>query len=166
MKTTLLTPNLFNHLGKMKALLFVLLLSFVLLGCKEDDVDPDLTKEFVGTWSGVVVVENGYETKTDWVIVRTSDNSVKITSTYNFIAKDPKYTSRSTVTNIENVTLSRTIANSISLNTTEEIAIPGDTIIVKGVGIVQGKTLTFSSTGTSKKTGQVTTPPASVFNKM
>jgi hypothetical protein len=165
MKTTLLTPNLSNHLGKMKALLFIFLFSFVLLGCKEDDVDPDLTKDFVGTWKGEVNMEDGYEYSSDWEITKVSETAVKATSTYRFVAKDPKYKSETVVTPIDNITLSTTLANSVVLNYTSEQTIPGDVLVIKGVGIVSGKTLTFSSTATSKKTGKVQTPPVEVFTK-
>ncbi|WP_026630543.1 hypothetical protein [Dyadobacter alkalitolerans] len=165
MKTTLLTPNLSNHLGKMKALLFIFLFSFVLLGCKEDDVDPDLTKDFVGTWKGVVKQEKGYEYSSDWEITKASENAVKVVSTYRFVSKDPKYTSQTVVTPIENITLSTTLANSVVLNLTDEETVPGDVLMIKGVGIVSGKTLTFSSTATSKKTGRVETPPVQIFTK-
>jgi hypothetical protein len=150
----------------MKRYFFLMLLSSMFFACSDDtDIDPDLSKEFVGTWKGDTKVEKGYENRTDWVITKVSDTSVKVVSTFNFIATDPKYTSSTTVTNIENVTLSKTVANSVTMNTTEEIVVPGDVIVVKGVGIVTGNKLTVSSTGTYKKTGNVVTPPVAKFTK-
>lgn len=146
--------------------LFTFILSSVVLSsCKKEEIDPDLSKVFVGSWEGELMVEDGYDYKNDWVITRISDNSVKISTTYNFIAKDPKYTSRTSQSVVDNVMLSSTIANSITMNTTEEIEIPGDVVLVKGVGIVTGKTLTVASTGTYKKTGKVVTPATLRFTR-
>ncbi|WP_439585425.1 hypothetical protein [Dyadobacter bucti] len=146
--------------------LFTFILSSVVLSsCKKEEIDPDLSKVFVGSWEGELVVEDGYESKTDWVITRISDNSVRIESTYNFIAKDPKYTSRTSKTTLENISLSTTVANSVTLHTTDEIETSNDVIAVKGTGIVVGRTLTVSSTGTYKKTGVVVTPPSQKFTK-
>lgn len=150
----------------MKRYFFLLLLSSMFFACSDDtDIDPDLSKEFVGTWKGDVFVEEGYENRTDWVITKVSDTSVRIESTFHFIATDPKYKSSTTVTPIENVTLSKTVANSVTMNTTQEVEIPGDVIVEKGVGIVTGNRLTVSSTGTYKKTGKVVTPPVAKFTR-
>ena len=122
----------------MKRYAFTLVLfSLIFAGCSSDDIDPDLSKEFVGTWVGEVLVEDGYQTRTDWTISRISDTGIKINSKYTFTATDPQYTSSTTETVIDNVTLSKTVANSVTMNTMEEIQVPGDVISVKGVGIVK-----------------------------
>jgi hypothetical protein len=150
----------------MKRYFFLMLLSSMFFACSDDtDIDPDLSKEFVGSWKGETFVEVGYENRTDWVITKVTDTSVKVVSTFHFIAKDPKYKSSTTVTPVDNVTLSKTVANSVTMNLTQETAIPGDVIVEKSVGIVTGNMLTVSSTGTSKKTGVVTTPPVAKFTK-
>ena len=149
----------------MKKLVFLLFFATVLTACEKDTIDPDLTKEFVGNWKGEVKVETGYEYSTDWAITRVNDNTVKIATTYKFVAKDPKYTSKTQTGVVENVMLTTTVANSVTMNTTEEITIPGDVVSVKGVGIVSGRSLTVSSTGTYKNTGQVITPPILKFTK-
>jgi hypothetical protein len=146
--------------------LFTLILFTVALSsCKKEEIDPDLSKVFVGEWLGELTVEDGYDYRTDWVITRISDNAVRIESTYNFIAKDPKYTSSTSKTTLENITLSTTVANSVTLHTTDEIETSNDVIVVKGTGIVAGRTLTVSSTGKYKKTGVVVTPPSQKFTK-
>jgi hypothetical protein len=146
--------------------LFTFILSSVVLSsCKKEEIDPDLSKVFVGKWQGELMVEDGYDYKTDFDITRVSDNSVRIASTYNFIARDPKYTSETTNKIIDNVVLSSTIANSVTMTITDEIAIPGDVVMVKEVGIVSGRTLTIKSTGTYKKTGEVVTPPTRRYTK-
>jgi len=146
--------------------LFTFILSSVVLSsCKKEEIDPDLSKVFVGSWEGELTVENGYDTKTDWVITRVSDNSVKIESTFNFIARDPKYTSYSEKVMLDNIMLSSTVANSVTMHTTSEVQVPNDVVVVKGTGIVSGQTLTVSTTGTYKKTGEVVNLPSKKFKR-
>ena len=146
--------------------LFTLILSTVVLSsCKKEEIDPDLSKVFVGKWTGELNVENGYDYKTDLDISRVSDNSVKVTSTYNFIARDPQYTSETTTSVVDNIVLTTTVANSVTMNIEKEITVPGDVLMTKEVGIVTGRTLTIKSTGTYKKTGKVVTPPTRIYTR-
>lgn len=136
------------------------------MSCSDDsEPDADLTKTFVGNWKGEVKVEKGYNYGTDWVISKVNDNAVKVVSTYNFVATDPKYTSRSSVATIDNVPLTRTATNTVIFTTTDNIAIPGDTLAIKGTGTIIDNVLTITSSATSKKTGAVTTPPAQKFTR-
>lgn len=130
-----------------------------------DEPDADLTKTFVGNWKGEVKVEKGYNYGTDWVVSKVNDNTVKVVSTYNFVATDPKYTSRSKVTTIENIPLTRTATNTVILTTIDNIVIPGDTLVTKGTGTIIDNVLSITSTATSKKTGAVTTPPVQKFTR-
>lgn len=146
--------------------LFTFILSSVVLSsCKKEEIDPDLSKVFVGKWLGELKVENGYDYKTDLDITRVSDNSIKITSTYNFIAKDPKYTSDTETIVLDNIILATTAANSVTMTVEKEIAVPDDVVMTKEVGIVTGRTLTIKSTGTYKKTGRVVTPPTAIYTR-
>jgi hypothetical protein len=150
----------------MKKYLIVMLFAAFLTSCSDnDEPDADLTKTFVGNWKGQVKVEKGYNYGTDWAITKVNDNTVKVVSTYNFVATDPMYTSRSSVTTIDNVGLTRTATNTIILTTTDNIAVPGDTLITKGTGTIFENVLSITSTATSKKTGVVTTPPTRKFTK-
>lgn len=150
----------------MKKYLIVMLFAAFLTSCSDnDEPDADLTKTFVGNWKGEVKVEKGYNYGTDWVISKVNDNTLKVVSTYNFVATDPKYTSRSQVTTIDNVPLNRTATNTVILTTTDNIVIPGDTIVTKGTGTIIENVLSITSTATYKKTGKVTTPPVKKFTR-
>ncbi|WP_353721981.1 hypothetical protein [Dyadobacter sp. 676] len=150
----------------MKRYLFMALFATFFISCSDDDkVDPDLTKDFVGNWKGEVKKEVGYEYSSDWLISRVDDKTVKIVSTYKLVSTDPKIPSSTEVSNINDVIISKANDNTLTMTTTQEIAIPGDTILVKGTGVVSGRSLTVTSTGTSKKTGVVTKPPVQRFTK-
>ena len=149
----------------MKKYLFVMLFAAFFMSCDDDDVDPDLTKDFVGNWKGQIKKEVGYEYGTDWAISKVDDKTIKIVSTYKLVSSTPKVQSSTTVSNIDNIPVSSIGGDKVTMNMTQEFVIPGDTILVKGTGVVSGDSLIVSSTGTSKKTGTVTTPPIQRFKR-
>ena len=150
----------------MKKYLFVMLFAAFFMSCSDnDEPDADLTKTFVGNWKGQVKVEKGYNYGTDWAISKVNDNTLKIVSTYNFVATDPKYTSSTEVITVENVPLTRTATNTVILTLTDELVIPGDTLMTKDIGTIIDNVLTITSTATSKKTGVVTTPPVRKYTR-
>ncbi|SDH13252.1 hypothetical protein SAMN04487996_12942 [Dyadobacter soli] len=150
----------------MKKYLIVMLFAAFFMSCSDDsEPDADLTKTFVGNWKGAVKVEKGYNYGTDWAISKVNDNTLKIVSTYNFVATDPKLTSETKVTTIENVPLTRTATNTIILTTTDNIVIPNDTLETKGTGTIIDNVLSITSSAKSKKTGAVTTPPIIRFTR-
>lgn len=148
----------------MKKYLFVMLFAAFFISC-DDDVDPDLTKAFVGSWKGQIKKEVGYEYGTDWVISKVDDKTIKIVSTYKLVSTTPKVPSSTSVTNIDNIMVSSIGGDKVTMNMVQEYVIPGDTISVKGTGVVSGDSLIVSSTGISKKTGKVSTPPIQRFKK-
>lgn len=136
------------------------------MSCSDDnEPDADLTKTFVGNWKGEVKVEKGYNYGTDWVISKVNDNAVKIVSTFSMVATDPKFPSRSQVTTIESVPLTRTATNTVILSTTDQVVLAGDTLVTKGTGTIIDNVLSITSSATSKKTGVVTTPPVKKFTR-
>ena len=131
---------------------FIIALLFAVFAssCKqEDDVDPNITKDFVGTWAGALMVENGYQNRTDWKITRETDDLIKITSTFNFIATSTAYTSYTENTVLENVT----VADGKTIRASTKVPVSGDVILVDFVGIIEGDLLTVTSTGKYQKTG-------------
>lgn len=149
----------------MKRYLFfaMLITSAMLSACRgnDEDVDPNKTLVYVGTWKGEQKKENGYENRTDWVVTREDNNAIKIVSTFNFISTSAAYQSYTEETVLDKVE----VTNDHTLTASFSMPISGDTLDAKSVGVVTDNLLTVTSNGKFRKSGQAITPTVQKFTK-
>ena len=142
--------------------IIALLLTVFVSSCKqEDDVDPNITKDFVGTWVGELIVEKGYSNRSDWKITRVSNTAIKASTVFNFISTSADYQSYTEESVVENITVmdDKTFKTTFSIPTGEGV------INAESVGVISGNLLTVTSTGKNQSTGVAITPTTQKFTK-
>lgn len=142
--------------------ILVVLFSVFVSACSQDDtVDPNLTKDLVGTYKGETIVEKGYSNRTDWKITRVSNTAIKASTLFNFISTSAAYQSYTE----ENVLNNLTVIDDKSFKTSYKIPVPGDTLLIDAVGILAGQVLTVTSNGKNIRKGDSITPIVQKYTK-
>ncbi|HEV7379468.1 MAG TPA: hypothetical protein VGN64_06725 [Dyadobacter sp.] len=133
----------------MKRFLLLFVIAFSFVGCSKDEIDPDLTKNFIGSWqSEWTSVATNMKGQYTWNVTKETNTTLKITSYYEMKIGDIIDGGTDVATGIK-------VVNENTFTLDDPATEQNGYVKSEGNGVVSGDILTVLVKGTDIKTGQV-----------